>query len=47
MLNSTFFIWLALVCIWNFGYPQATPIQDVIIAVLLAVISYQLNQNQS
>jgi len=47
MFNSTFFIWLALVFVWNFGYPQATPIQDVIIAVVLAIISYQLNKNQS
>jgi hypothetical protein len=44
MLNHTFFIWLTLVCIWNFGYAQATPLQDVIVAILLAGLSYKLNQ---
>tara|TARA_B110000444_G_C18289604_1_gene344492 strand:- start:201 stop:341 length:141 start_codon:yes stop_codon:yes gene_type:complete len=44
MFNQTFFIWLTLVCIWNFGYAQATPIEDVIIAIILAGLSYKLNQ---
>jgi len=30
--------WLALVCIWNFGWPKAPAILDVIIAVLLSFI---------
>jgi hypothetical protein len=44
MFNKTFFIWLILVCIWNFGYSQATPIEDVMIAIILAALSYRLNQ---
>jgi hypothetical protein len=44
MFNQPFFIWLTLVCIWNFGYPQATPIEDVMIAVILAGLSYRLNR---
>jgi len=44
MLNQTFIIWLILVCMWNFGYPQATPIEDVMIAIVLAALSYRLNQ---
>ena len=44
MFNQKNFIWLALVCIWNFGYPQATPIEDVMIAIILAGLSYKLNQ---
>jgi len=37
-------IWLLLVCFWNFGYPSATPIEDVLVAVLLALFSYFLNR---
>lgn len=47
MLNRTFFIWLIFVCIWNLGYPQATPLQDVIIAVVLAIVSHQSNKTNS
>jgi hypothetical protein len=45
MFNQTFFIWLTLVCIWNFGYAQATPLQDIIVAIVLAGLSYKLNQS--
>tara|TARA_A100001011_G_C14218387_1_gene803119 strand:+ start:753 stop:938 length:186 start_codon:yes stop_codon:yes gene_type:complete len=31
-------IWLLLVILWNYGYPQASPLQDVIVAVLLSLI---------
>ena len=31
------YIWLILIVIWNFGYPKATPVQDVIIAVILSL----------
>jgi len=34
-----FVIWLILVIIWNFGYPQATPLEDVIVAVVLSFFS--------
>ncbi len=32
------FIWLALIILWNYGFPQATPIQDVIVAVILSIL---------
>ncbi len=32
------FIWLFFVILWNYGYPQASPLQDVIVAVLLSLI---------
>ena len=32
------FFWLALVVLWNYGYPQATPFQDVAVAVVLSLI---------
>ncbi len=32
------FMWLVLVILWNYGFPQATPFQDVIVAVFLSVL---------
>ena len=43
-LDWVFGIWLILIVIWNFGYPQATPIEDVMITVILAGLSYRLNR---
>jgi len=31
-------IWLILVILWNFVYPAATPIYDVLVAVVLSII---------
>jgi len=31
-------IWLVLVILWNFGYPSAEPIYDVLVAVVLSII---------
>ena len=31
-------IWLFLVVLWNYGFPQATPFQDVIVAVFLSIL---------
>ena len=36
---TKFIIWLALVCLWNFGVPGAIPIYDVIVAVLLSFVT--------
>tara|TARA_B100000575_G_C22483041_1_gene319521 strand:- start:49 stop:234 length:186 start_codon:yes stop_codon:yes gene_type:complete len=30
--------WLILVIAWNYGFPQATPFQDVIVAVFLSIL---------
>jgi len=30
--------WLILVILWNFGYPNATPIYDVVVAVVLSFV---------
>ena len=38
LLSFPWFIWLALVILWNFGYPEATPIFDVLIAVVLSLL---------
>ncbi len=39
-----YIIWLAGVILWNFGYPQATPLEDVVVAVLLSFISMCLKK---
>jgi undecaprenyl-diphosphatase len=31
------FVWLALVCIWNFVWPSVPPILDVLVAVILSI----------
>ena len=32
------FIWLALVCVWNFVWPEVPPIADVLVAVVLSLV---------
>ena len=36
---NIFTIWVVMVVAWNFGYPQATPLEDVIVAVALSLFS--------
>jgi hypothetical protein len=37
-----YIIWLVGVIVWNFGYPKATPLQDVIVAILLSILTMGL-----
>jgi hypothetical protein len=39
-----YIIWLIGVIVWNFGFPNATPIADVIVAILLSFISLGLKK---
>ena len=32
-----FIIWLVAVIIWNYGYPQASPLADVVVAIILSL----------
>ncbi len=36
-LDWLWFVWLALVCVWNFVWPEVPPIADVIVAVVLSL----------
>ena len=36
---NIFVIWLIMVIAWNFGYPDATPLEDVLVAVILALFN--------
>ena len=40
-----FIIWLVLVVAWNFGYPDANPFEDVMVAVILFLINVFLKKN--
>ena len=39
--------WLALVILWNYGFPNATPLQDVLVAVILSVLFIIIKKLQS
>tara|TARA_B100000214_G_C23631766_1_gene474322 strand:- start:302 stop:442 length:141 start_codon:yes stop_codon:yes gene_type:complete len=41
---KVYLIWLIGVILWNFGYPSADPIEDVIAAVLLSLISVYIKK---
>ena len=32
------FTWVILLIFWNFGYPNAKPISDVLVAIMLSII---------
>jgi len=39
-----YIVWLIGVVLWNFGYPTAKPIEDVIAAIILSFISIGLKK---
>jgi hypothetical protein len=39
-----YIIWLIGVVLWNFGFPNASPIADVVVAILLSFLSIGLNK---
>ena len=48
MLKKTnWFIWLSLVILWNYGFPQASPFQDVLVAVFLSILFIIIQMLQS
>ena len=36
---TKFIVWISLVCLWNFGFPAAPPIYDVIAAIFLSFVT--------
>ena len=36
---NIFIMWLVMVVAWNFGYPEASPLEDVIVAIVLSLFS--------
>ncbi len=41
---NVYIFWLIGVVAWNFGVPSATPIQDVIVAVILSLLTIGLKK---
>ena len=41
---KVFIIWLFGVVLWNFGYPSASPLEDVIAAIVLSFLSLGLKK---
>jgi len=39
-----YIIWLIGVIAWNFTVPSATPIEDVLVAILLSILSVGLKK---
>ena len=39
-----YIIWLIGVVLWNFGFPNAAPIADVLVAILLSFLSIGLKR---
>ena len=41
---KVYIIWLIGVIVWNFGFPEALPIADVVVAILLSILSVSLKK---
>tara|TARA_B100000780_G_C20749382_1_gene297702 strand:- start:66 stop:203 length:138 start_codon:yes stop_codon:yes gene_type:complete len=41
---KVYIIWLVGVIIWNFTVPYASPIEDVLVAVILSLFSFGLKK---
>ena len=39
-----YIIWLIGVIAWNFGFPEATPLEDVLVAIALSFLSIILKK---
>ena len=44
MIMKIYIIWLIGVIAWNFGVPDAAPIEDVLVAILLSFVSIGLKK---
>ena len=41
---KVYIIWLIGVVLWNFGYPEASPLLDVVAAIVLSLMSMGLKK---
>tara|TARA_Y100001970_G_C14163317_1_gene819828 strand:+ start:107 stop:247 length:141 start_codon:yes stop_codon:yes gene_type:complete len=39
-----YLIWLIGVIIWNYGFPKANPLEDVLVAIILSFFSIVLKK---
>ena len=47
MKKINWVVWLVLVILWNYGFPQASPFKDVIVAVILSILFIIIKMLQS
>tara|TARA_B100000609_G_C17197625_1_gene426183 strand:+ start:735 stop:884 length:150 start_codon:yes stop_codon:yes gene_type:complete len=40
LFDKNWFLWLALVCIWNYGWPNVPPAADVLVAAALSIVVF-------
>ena len=41
---TIYIIWLISIALWNFGFPEATPMQDVLVAIVLSFLTMMLKK---
>jgi len=41
---KVYIVWIIGVIVWNFGVPSASPIEDVMIAILLSLLTLVLKK---
>jgi len=41
---TIYIIWLIGVVVWNFGVPNASPLEDVLVAIVLSFLSMGLKK---
>ena len=39
-----YIVWLIGVIAWNFGFPEASPLEDVLVAIALSILSMGLKK---
>ena len=45
LVMRIYIVWLIGVIIWNYGFPNASPLEDVVVAIILSFISIVLKKN--
>ena len=41
---NIYIVWLIGVILWNFGVPGAAPVEDVLVAILLSILTIGLKR---
>ena len=44
LVMKIYIVWLLGVIIWNYGFPSANPLEDVLVAVILSFFSIVLKK---
>ena len=44
LVMKIYIVWLLGVIIWNYGFPNASPLEDVVVAIILSFFSIILKK---